>query len=104
MSDIKQPPAQDSSSTIWFWGIIVTIAALVIVPMLTNSKSSSSAPASGGYQPQPAAEPVGGYKRSNGTEVAPYVRSQADGNFGNNFSTKGNVNPHTQQPGTKTKP
>jgi hypothetical protein len=44
---------------------------------------------------------VNGYTRSNGTYVAPHMRSDPDGNPYNNWSTKGNVNPYTGQEGTK---
>ncbi len=47
---------------------------------------------------------VRGYYRSNGTYVAPHYRSNPDGNFYNNWSTKGNVNPYTGEAGTKTSP
>ena len=45
---------------------------------------------------------VNGYYRSNGTYVAPHYRSAPDGNFYNNWSTKGNTNPYTGKEGTKT--
>lgn len=47
---------------------------------------------------------VRGYYRSNGTYVAPHHRSSPDGNFWNNWSTKGNINPYTGIPGTKVTP
>ena len=47
---------------------------------------------------------VRGYTKSNGTYVAPHYRSAPDGNFGNNWSTLGNVNPYTGEPGTKVTP
>lgn len=42
---------------------------------------------------------VGGYSRSNGTYVAPYVRTAPDSSRLNNYSTKGNINPYTGQEG-----
>ncbi|MEN3278561.1 MAG: hypothetical protein V7631_4351 [Massilia sp.] len=48
--------------------------------------------------------PVRGYYRSNGTYVQPHMRSAPDGNFSNNWSTVGNVNPYTGAPGTKSRP
>jgi tetratricopeptide (TPR) repeat protein len=45
---------------------------------------------------------VRGYYPSNGTYVQPHMRSAPDGNFSNNWSTKGNINPYTGVPGTKT--
>ncbi len=47
---------------------------------------------------------VRGYTTKNGTYVAPHYRSAPDGNFYNNWSTKGNVNPYTGQEGTKVTP
>lgn len=44
---------------------------------------------------------VHGYTKSNGTYVAPHYRSAPDGNVYNNWSTVGNVNPYTGQPGRK---
>jgi hypothetical protein len=43
---------------------------------------------------------VHGYTRSNGTYVAPHMRSAPDGNPYNNWSTQGNVNPYTGSVGT----
>jgi hypothetical protein len=42
---------------------------------------------------------VGGYRRRDGTYVQPHYRSRPDGNFNNNWSTYGNVNPYTGKPG-----
>ncbi|MHB1001856.1 MAG: hypothetical protein ACYC27_21665 [Armatimonadota bacterium] len=47
---------------------------------------------------------VKGYTRKDGTYVAPHYRSAPDGNFSNNWSTKGNVNPYTGKEGTKVTP
>lgn len=47
---------------------------------------------------------VSGYTTRNGTQVAPYHRSAPDGNFNNNWSTKGNVNPYTGKVGTRVTP
>ena len=49
-------------------------------------------------------EYVDGYFKKNGEYVAPHYRSDPDGKFDNNWSTKGNVNPYTGQPGTKVTP
>jgi hypothetical protein len=46
---------------------------------------------------------VNGYFRKD-TYVQPHYRSNPDGNFNNNWSTKGNINPYTGQKGTKTSP
>jgi len=47
---------------------------------------------------------VKGYYRKDGTYVRPHYRSAPDGNFYNNWSTKGNINPYTGKPGTKVTP
>ena len=47
---------------------------------------------------------VRGYYRKDGTYVRPHMRSAPDGDFSNNWSTRGNVNPYTGAPGTKTSP
>lgn len=44
---------------------------------------------------------VRGYTRSNGTYVAPYMRSSPDSTTSNNWSTQGNVNPYTGAVGTR---
>lgn|SRR5690349_8096805 len=44
---------------------------------------------------------VRGYVNKNGTYVAPYYRSSPNGTKLDNYSTKGNYNPYTGQPGTK---
>jgi hypothetical protein len=47
---------------------------------------------------------VKGYYRKDGTYVQPHYRSAPDGNFNNNWITKGNVNPYTGEAGTKDNP
>jgi hypothetical protein len=44
------------------------------------------------------------YTKKDGTHVKAHYRSDPDGNFNNNWSTKGNINPHTGKEGTKTYP
>jgi hypothetical protein len=68
--------------------VLVIVAALLTVAGLALARDVS----------------VRGYFRSNGTYVAPHMRSAPDGNFYNNWSTKGNVNPYTGEPGTKVTP
>lgn len=47
---------------------------------------------------------VKGYYRKDGTYVRPHMRSDPDGNFNNNWSSYGNVNPYTGEIGTKKAP
>lgn len=44
---------------------------------------------------------VQGYYRSDGTYVAPHMRSAPDGDPSNNWSTKGNINPYTGKEGAE---
>lgn len=44
---------------------------------------------------------VRGYFRKDGTYVAGHKRTAPDGDFNNNWSTQGNVNPYTGEVGTK---
>ncbi len=47
---------------------------------------------------------VKGHFRKNGTYVLPHYRTAPDGNFYNNWSTYGNINPYTGESGTKKYP
>jgi hypothetical protein len=44
---------------------------------------------------------VSGYVTSRGTYVAPHYATNPNGTRNDNYSTRGNVNPHTGEPGTK---
>jgi hypothetical protein len=44
---------------------------------------------------------VNGYTKKDGTYVAPHQRTAPNTTTLDNYSTKGNVNPYTGQPGTK---
>jgi len=44
---------------------------------------------------------VNGYTKKDGTYVAPHERTAPNNTNLDNYSTKGNVNPYTGQPGTK---
>ena len=45
---------------------------------------------------------VRGHYRRDGTYVQPHYRSAPDGNPYNNWSTRGNINPHTGAVGTRS--
>lgn len=47
---------------------------------------------------------VDGYTRKDGSYVQPHYRSSPDGDFSNNWSTLGNINPHTGSLGMRTSP
>lgn len=44
---------------------------------------------------------VNGYFRRNGTYVSPHYQTNPNGTRDDNYSTRGNINPHTGKPGTK---
>ncbi len=77
-------------------------------------KSHSSSGSSTSRSHGPAATPgtgsslkshnVHGHVRKDGTYVAPHRQSNPDKNFRNNWSTKGNQNPHTGKEGNRTEP
>jgi len=48
------------------------------------------------------AKTVRGYRKKNGTYVAPYHRTAPNSTIEDNYSTKGNVNPYTGKAGTVT--
>jgi hypothetical protein len=58
----------------------------------------------GGGMSSPGAHYVHGYRRRDGTYVAPHWQTNPDGNVWNNWSTYGNVNPFTGQMGTRRFP
>jgi hypothetical protein len=45
---------------------------------------------------------VHSYNKKNGTHVESYRRTSANRSQRDNYSSKGNVNPYTGKPGTKT--
>ena len=56
---------------------------------------------SGGGSSKGATTTVRGYTKRDGTYVQCHHRTAPDGRKGNNWSTRGNVNPYTGKPGTK---
>lgn len=70
------------------------LLAILLVSALALLELSSAAFADDVY--------VRGYTRKDGTYVAPHHRSAPDGDTSNNWSTRGNVNPYTGQPGTRS--
>jgi hypothetical protein len=54
------------------------------------------------FRPAVGEHYVNGYYRGNGTYVSGYYQTNADNSFWNNYSSLGNVNPHTGRVGTKT--
>jgi len=67
----------------------------------SHSGSHSGSPGTGANM---SSSHVSGYTRQNGTHVQSHERSSRDGNFNNNWTTKGNTNPYTHQDGTRVHP
>ena len=55
-----------------------------------------------GYGTNPSTHTTSGYTTSRGTVVQPYVATNPNGTQRDNFSSNGNTNPYTGQPGTHT--
>lgn len=73
-----------------FWQIILCMVFIAFIAIEVEGKGRDVA--------------VRGHVRSDGTYVPTHMRSAPDGVFSNNWSTKGNYNPYTGQPGYKTQP
>lgn len=72
--------------------LIIGLLILAVIPITYTKENNTNTYA----QTQ-----VKGYYKKNGTYVAPHYRSSKDGYHNNNWSVKGNVNPHTGKRGTK---
>jgi hypothetical protein len=83
-------------SVIWARRLVALLLGLIFLAPTTSTF------ARGGGKGGPVS--VNGYFRSNGTYVAPHMRSAPDGNFSNNWSAVGNINPYTGEEGKKTTP
>jgi len=93
---------------VWSWfSRSVILLAVLEMPAISMGPAGLRLPVECGVaeaRGSGAAVHVRGYYRKDGTYVQPYVRSAPDGNFYNNWSTKGIVNPYTGQPGTRVTP
>jgi len=81
-------------------GTLGTLALVFFAPLdilAVSRKGSGSGPSSKG-----GSTSVRGHTRRDGTYVAPHHRTNPDGNRSNNWSTKGNQNPYTGKPGTRS--
>jgi hypothetical protein len=76
------------------------LALVLVIAAICASETSWARGARGGG----GSVSVRGYVRKDGTYVAPHYRSAPDGNFDNNWSTKGNINPYTGEEGTRVTP
>ena len=77
-----------------FAGIALCFAMSTAAEARGGGRGSSS---SGG-----GSHSVAGHVRSNGSYVQPHHATNPNGTKADNWSTRGNVNPYTGQPGTKS--
>ena len=97
------------SALVVFLSLVGVVVGEPVQKRQKSSSSKSSYKKSSSSHRSSRAKTVGpvhvhGYFRKNGTYVAPHYRSHPDGNFWNNWSTRGNINPFTGKLGTKDYP
>lgn len=84
--------------------VITSLAIIISISFSTSAfagaKGNSNKGSYKSYSSTPKEHNVSGYTRSNGTYVAPHYRSNRDGARNNNWTTQGNINPHTGKKGT----
>ncbi len=88
------------------------IALLITTPSVYarggGGHSGGHSHASSSYSPgtgsKSSSTHVKGYTKKDGTYVEGHSRSTPDKNFNNNWSTKGNENPHTGKDGSQVTP
>lgn len=91
-------------------GIATAVIAAVLVGVSAVFSSGSSQPRPDdryydpSYRPSVRTNYVEPYFRSDGAYVPGHYRTNPDGSFYNNWSTKGNVNPHTGERGYRQPP
>lgn len=73
---------------------IAIVFAALCVTFGVNAKGGHSSSSGSSHS-------VSGHVRSNGTYVPPSPATNPNGTKGDNWSTKGNVNPYTGKAGTK---
>jgi hypothetical protein len=78
---------------------IIVVYLTLLILILTSISEARGSYSRGGYS-RGGNVRVGGYTRSTGTYVRPYIRTAPDHTRFNNWSTKGNYNPYTGKPGT----
>jgi|SRR5215510_9836147 len=87
--------------------VVISILLITSAGSLAQRRSSGitrSSRSTTSTSPRPREVHVKGYWKKDGTYVAPHVRTAPDGDFYNNWSTKGNINPYTGREGTRVTP
>ncbi len=79
------------------------VAFILVTPAFAKGGGhSSSSPSSSFSQPSGSSHSISGYTKSNGTYGAPSHATNPNATKADNWTTKGNINPHTGKPGTKS--
>jgi len=85
----------DHDSRRMFIGIVLA-AIMATTPVSTLARSLRSSTGGRGYHY------VSPHATKNGTYVSPHYQTNPNDTKGDNWSTRGNVNPFTGKPGTKS--
>ena len=82
-------------------GVCAAILIVAAAPATARGGGHSGGHSYGSHSSSTGEHLVSGYTRSNGTYVAPHYQTNPNGTRNDNYSTRGNVNPHTGELGTK---
>jgi hypothetical protein len=74
---------------------------LLIAAVLVSLPASARGGHGGSSHSSSSSHSVSGHTTKNGTYVKPHRQTNPNGTQKDNYSTKGNVNPHTGKKGTK---
>jgi hypothetical protein len=77
------------------------VAASIFVSTSVVAKGGGHSGASHARSSSVGEHAVSGYTTSRGTYVAPHYQTNPNSTRNDNYSTRGNVNPHTGEAGTK---
>jgi hypothetical protein len=79
---------------------VLTLPVLISSGLFLSPGTVDAKGGRGGKRGSPV--DVKGYTKKDGTYVGPHHRSAPDSSKSNNWSTKGNINPYSGKPGTKS--
>lgn len=74
---------------------------LIVIAALALCTVAGAKGGSGSSKSSSSSHSVAGHTTKNGTYVAPHKATNPNGTKSDNWSQKGNVNPHTGKAGTK---
>jgi len=84
-------------------GLLMAIVGIPLSPLAARGGGGHGHYGLGGYHSSyhTSDHVVSGYYRKNGTYVNSYHATNPNGTRNDNYSTRGNINPYTGEPGTK---